>query len=108
MLLVFMLFHLARHDVFDTPPKMETLLRSAGFASPRSWAEDLVCTLDAEHLLCLKESLGSSKPRFDSLAPVAREACLAEARRRMKELTPEDFVARGEVVYSVRARDQAA
>jgi hypothetical protein len=90
-----------RHDPVDTPQKMEALLGDAGFTSPRSWADDLVCTLDAEHLLSLKTSLGSSKPRFDSLAPVVRTACVAEGRRRMKELAPEDFVARGRIVYSV-------
>jgi hypothetical protein len=45
--------------------------------------------------------MGSAKPRFDSLAPVAREACVAEARGRMKGLASEDFMARGKVVYSV-------
>jgi len=90
-----------RHDRVDTPKKMEALLHEAGFDSPHSWEDDLVCTLDAEHLLRLKTSLGSSKPRFDGLAPLVRTACLAEARRRMNELAPEDFDARGRVVYSV-------
>lgn len=91
----------ARHDSVDAPEKMEALLRSAGFVTPRSWADDLVCTLDAQHLLRLRTNLGSSKPRFDSLAPVSRAACVADARRRMKELGPDDFVARGRVVYAV-------
>lgn len=91
----------ARHGLVDTPEKMEVLLRDAGFDSPHSWTCDLVATLDAEHLIRLRTSMGSSKPRFDSLTPAARNACVAEASRRMKELTPEDFVARGKVVYSV-------
>ncbi len=90
-----------RHDQVDTPRKMEALLAEAGFASARCWADDLVCTIEAEHLLQLKTSLGSSKPRFDSLDPWARTACVDEGRRRMTELAPEDFVARGTVVYSV-------
>jgi len=90
-----------RHDRVDTPQKMETLLRDAGFASTRCWENELVYTIDAEHLLQLKTSLGSSKPRFDSLAPLVRMACVAEGRRRMTELAPEDFVARGRIVYSV-------
>jgi hypothetical protein len=80
---------------------METLLRSAGFTSPRSWTGDLVAMIDAEHLLRLRTSMGSVKTRFDSLAPPAREACVAEARTRMRRLVREDFVARGKVVYSV-------
>lgn len=90
-----------RHDRVDTPRKMEALLQTAGFEAPHSWEDELVCTLDAEHLIRLRTSLGSSKPRFDSLAPAARTVCLAEARGRMKELAAEDFVARGRVVCSV-------
>jgi SAM-dependent methyltransferase len=91
----------SRHQLVDTPRKMETLLEDSGFTSSRSWADELMWTLDAEHLLRLRTSLGSSKPRFDGLAPAARAACVAEARLRMKELQPGDFVARARVVYSV-------
>lgn len=91
----------ARHECVDTPKKMETLLGKAGLDSPRSWEGDLVCTLDAEHLLRLRTSLGSSKSRFDSLDTDARTACLAEVSQRMRALTSEGFVARGRVVYSV-------
>ncbi len=91
----------ARHDQVDTPEKLEALLRGAGFTAPRSWEDELVCTLDAEHLLRLRTSLGSSKPRFDSLTPEARAACLADARRRMNLLGPDDFIARGRVVHAV-------
>ena len=90
-----------RHDHVDTPNKMETLLRDAGFASERCWTDDLVWTIEAEHLIRLKTSLGSSKPRYDSLDPLVREACVAEARERMSELAPDDFVAEGKVIYSV-------
>lgn len=90
-----------RHDRVDTPEKMETLLRASGYASARCWADELVCTIEAEHMLRLKTSMGASKPRFDSLDPRVRAACMADARHRMKALAPEDFVARGKVVYSV-------
>lgn len=91
----------ARHDAVDTPEKVEALLHSAGFTSARSWTSDLATTIDAEHLIRLRTSLGSAKPRFDSLAPAAREACVAAARARMGHLAHEDFIARAEVVYSV-------
>jgi SAM-dependent methyltransferase len=90
-----------RHASVDTPEKMETLLRISGFTSPHSWADDLVSTLDLEHLLRLRTSMGSSKPRFDSLDPQTREACVANARHRMEGLACEDFVARGRIVYAV-------
>lgn len=91
----------ARHELVDTPEKVEALLYEAGFSSARSWAEDLVHTIDAELLISLRTSLGVSKRRFDSLAPGAQEACAADARRQMRSLSPEDFVARGRVIYAV-------
>jgi len=91
----------ARHDAVDTPSKMEALLDGAGFTVVRSWGEELVDRFDMDRLLRLKTNLGASKPRFDSLEPAAREACLQAARRRMAALTADDFVARGRVIYSV-------
>ena len=90
-----------RHAAVDTPEKMETLLRIAGFKSPRCWADDLISALDLEHLIRLRTSMGSGKYRFDSLDPLTREACVAAARSRMQGLECEDFVARGRIVYAV-------
>lgn len=90
-----------RHDFVDTPKKMEGLLCDAGFASARSWTEKLSWGIDVDHLIRLRTNMGSSKPRFDNLDTVASKACVTEARRRMKELTPKDFVARGRVIYAV-------
>jgi len=89
-----------RHDLVDTPEKMQNLLTQAGFRDIRAWGDDLVYRIDLEHLLRLRTTLGSAKPRFDSLAPQAREACVADARRRMQELSPDEFVARGRVVHA--------
>jgi SAM-dependent methyltransferase len=91
----------ARLETVDAPAKLEALLHRAGFESARAWEAELVATIDAEHLVRLRTSLGSWKPRFDSLSPEAARACLGEARRRLAELRPEDFVARGRVVHAV-------
>jgi SAM-dependent methyltransferase len=91
----------ARHAAVDGPEKMEALLQSAGFTSARSWTGDLVNTIDAEHLIRLRTSMGAAKTRFDSVPALVRGALVAEARARMGRLTPEDFVSRGKVVYSV-------
>ena len=91
----------ARHEAVNTPEKMELLLRGMGFTAVRAWTEDLVSTISLEHLLSLKTRMGSEKARFDSLADAAREACVASARCRMEALSAEDFVARGQVVYTV-------
>ena len=92
---------ITRHEAVDTPRKMDELLRKAGFSDVRVWEEELASRFDAESLLRLKTKLGSSKPRFDSLAPEASEICLADVRRRMEGLAPDDFLGRGRVVYSI-------
>jgi len=94
----------SRHEAVDTPAKMESLLRSAGFRSPRCWEDDLVHRIDVDYLVRLRTSLGSSKLRFDTLAPDVAAVCLNEARRRMNGLGPDDFIARGKVVYAVATR----
>lgn len=93
-----------RDEAVNAPEKLEALLRSAGFAQPRAWNDDLVWTFDADGLIHLKTSMGSSKPRFDSLSPAASKACLAEARARMATLPPEGFVARASLVYAMGSR----
>ncbi|TMA30512.1 MAG: class I SAM-dependent methyltransferase [Deltaproteobacteria bacterium] len=91
----------ARHELVDSPEKMAALLREAGFREPDCGVEPLVSALDADHLVRLRTRMGANKPRFDSLEPAARAACMASARRRMAGLTREDFVARGRVVYAI-------
>jgi SAM-dependent methyltransferase len=92
---------LTRHDQVDSPEKITALLVESGFGSANCWVDDLVERIDAEHLLRLRTSLGSAKPRFDSLAPEPQAACLAEARRRMEGMSSGAFVARAKLIYSV-------
>ncbi len=91
----------SRHDRVDTVDKMEALLAGAGFEGAVCWIDDLVHRIEADHLLRLRTSLGSMKPRFDSLSAPVRAACLEEASRRMAELPSEAFVSRGKLIYSV-------
>lgn len=91
----------ARHDLVDTPEKMEMLLRDAGFSGVRAWADDLVTVIPLEQLIALKTSLGSEKARFDSLDDQTRSECAAEARERLRVLEPDGFTATGTIVYAV-------
>lgn len=91
----------ALHEAVDTPEKMEALLGAAGFWTVRAWADGLDVALEPEHLIHLKTRMGSGKPRFESMGPEARLACVAEARRRMAGLSREDLAAHIGVVYSV-------
>ena len=90
-----------RHDLLDTPEKMERLLRGAGFDDVRTWAGKLVTSIDLEQLIALKTSVGNEKARFDSLDDQARTECLAKARQQLSALEPADFTATGRVVYAV-------
>jgi ubiquinone/menaquinone biosynthesis C-methylase UbiE len=90
-----------RHEGVDTPEKIESLLDEAEFASRRAWEEDLIVDIDLEHVLSLRTRLGSYKPRFDSLSDKSKTSCLTEARLAMDRLAPEDFVARGRLIYAV-------
>jgi ubiquinone/menaquinone biosynthesis C-methylase UbiE len=90
-----------RHEDVDTPKKMTKLLDDAGFASIRSWAETLLSHIGADHLIRLRTSMGSCKPRFDSLDTRAQADCVAEARHRLKGLAPEDFMARGKIIHAL-------
>ena len=90
-----------RHEEVDTPEKMMKLLDEAGFVSTRSWAETLRTHIDADHLIRLRTSMGSCKPRFDSLDTRAQADCVAVARHRLKKLAPEDFMAQGEIIHAL-------
>ena len=91
----------SRHDRVDSTGKVATFLAEAGFHDFDCWIDDHEYDFSTEDLLRLRTSLGSSKPRFDSLTPGNQADCLAEARRRMAELPSEAFVARGQLIYSV-------
>jgi SAM-dependent methyltransferase len=90
-----------RHQRVDSADKMEALLRASGFAEPRCREGELVRAISDHELVQLRTHLGSSKARFDSMAPDVGAACIEIARRRMTALTPEQRVARVRVVYAL-------
>jgi SAM-dependent methyltransferase len=93
-----------RHDRFNTPDKIAGLLEEIGFKEVRCREADLIARIDIDHLLELKTSMGSMKPRFDSLSPELQKACVSEARRRMSGVSPEEFTARGRTVNATARR----
>jgi ubiquinone/menaquinone biosynthesis C-methylase UbiE len=90
-----------RHEATGNPAAMEALMRDAGFATARAWGEELRHVIDADHLERLRTQMGSSLPRFESLDADARTSCLATARMRLAALAPDDFIARGPIVFSL-------
>lgn len=95
---------MSRHEQVDSPGKMDAIFRGAGASSVRSWEEDLLHELVPDHLIRLRTSMGSLRPRFESLASSARAACLAAARSRMSAVPSAGFLAKGRIVYTVAER----
>ena len=93
-----------RHDLVDSPEKMESLLKRAGFASARAWQEPCQQMIEADHLVRLRTTLGRTRPRYDGLDPQRRESCLRWARERLSSLRPEDFLVKGMVIYAMGLR----
>lgn len=91
----------ARHEALDAPEKLVALLRAAGFSHAEAWYREMEADFPMERLIELKTHLGSGGQRWDGLDDAARPACMAEARRRLAALGPEDFVARGRAVIAV-------
>jgi ubiquinone/menaquinone biosynthesis C-methylase UbiE len=90
-----------RDDWVDSPDKMERLMKGAGFESVRTWRESCEHMIDADHLAGLRTSLGRCRPRYEALSPEKGASCLARARQRLSMLPPDEFLARGMVVYAV-------
>jgi hypothetical protein len=83
----------ARHDLMDTPQKVQGLLEQAGFDVLRIDGVEIIDRMDAEEFLARRTTLGVTKPRFASLPAPDRAACLQEAGERLAGLAPGDFVA---------------
>ena len=91
---------LARHDLMDTPEKIDGLLRRAGFETMATAVEREPDVMDLEEFLWRRTSVGSAGRRFRSLPNEARAACLAAARERLAGLDPEDFTDPQEAVLA--------
>lgn len=84
----------SHHDLMDAPEKVGELLGGAGFIAETVTEVPVEDATTAEDLLARRTTLGYSRQRFESLEEPARSACLRSARERLRELPPEDFVAR--------------
>ena len=91
----------SRHDRVDSVEKMRAVFHEAGFEDVACWVDELVYRMEPHHLLRLRTSLGSTKPRFDSLSPDAQVSCLSLARARMEAMPSSAFMARAKLIFSV-------
>lgn len=88
----------SRHDLMDTPDKLDTLLRAAGFVAPRVELLPWSHHPDLDDFIALRASLGVSSRRLARLDPATRDEFLRNVRARLARLSPEDFVDRTNVI----------
>ncbi|MGH2752088.1 MAG: class I SAM-dependent methyltransferase [Actinomycetota bacterium] len=92
---------ISRHDLVDTPAKLEAMFAEAGFVAIRTWMGTYENRMTSEKFMQHRLGHGMSRYRFESLAPDGRRQCLARVSTRLEDLSAEDFVDRAEVVYAV-------
>lgn len=90
----------ARHDLMDTPEKIDGLLRHAGFVTTMTVVERVPDVMNLEEFLWRRTRVGSAGRRFRSLTSQTRTACLAAARERLARLDPTEFTDPQEAVLT--------
>ena len=90
-----------RHELVDSPKKLERLIGGAGFDSVRAWEEPCEHMINLEHLLHLRTNLGRSLPRYEYLDAERRGSFLARVRERLSDAPSDWFLATGRVVYAL-------
>jgi SAM-dependent methyltransferase len=88
-----------RHELVDSPAKLESLLGDTGFVDLRSWTADLNEVLDLESFIEARTRLGRCKRRFEFLDVATRQSCLRHARLRLEAMGSDDFVDRSTAIF---------
>jgi ubiquinone/menaquinone biosynthesis C-methylase UbiE len=81
----------AKTELMDTPERVASLLRDAGFAEVHSAIEREPLAMTLEEFLEQRTGMGRSRSRFESLSPDVRTEMLAQARERLTGLKAQDF-----------------
>ena len=82
----------------DTTAKTCGLFEAAGFVDVDSEVRDYSYQMTLEDFVGLRQTVGSSKHRFDSLDADARDRLIATVRERLSELAPDDFSFRMQII----------
>lgn len=94
----------ARHELMDTPAKIEGLLAAAGLAPVRSWGGWFEHRWTPEGLLTLQSRCGVPSRRLPSLPEPAQAECRARVAARLVPVAG-DLCYRPEVLFTVARRD---
>jgi ubiquinone/menaquinone biosynthesis C-methylase UbiE len=95
---------LSWHELVNTPQKVNRELEAAGFTVAVSRVESFVEQPTCAEFVSRRTSLGSCGHRWISLQQARRQALLGNARRRLEELSPEEFEEESEVIITVAER----
>jgi ubiquinone/menaquinone biosynthesis C-methylase UbiE len=91
---------IARHDLMDSPEKIQGLLESAGFVSMRAVVQEFTHRIDLEEFIRLRTGVGGTRQRLESLDEGGRRRCVARARERLLNLSADDLVLRMPIVLA--------
>lgn len=95
---------LAQHELMDSPDKVRTLLRGAGFSSPSA---DVMAWNDhptQSEFVDRHSTLGAAGRRLANLDRGKRAAFLIDVRRLLEPLTPDDFFDASDVIIATATR----
>jgi SAM-dependent methyltransferase len=96
-----------RHDRLDTAEKVHAALMSAGLIPQDVWTQRHEIRTEPGQYLSRMLAFGGRR-RLAALSTRDRAECVARIRRRLADLSPDDFCDRSEVVYGLSATPSAA
>jgi SAM-dependent methyltransferase len=91
---------IARHELMDSPEKVQGLLESAGFLSARAVVHEFTHRIEPDEFIRLRAGVGSPRQRLESLDEDSRRRCVARARERLSNLSADDFVLRIPIILA--------
>lgn len=91
-------------EAMNAPPKLEALLRTAGFADCRARIHRVERPVGPDELLRSATRLGTAARRLAVLPRARASQAVDRARRRLADLPPDDLVDRSEVVLATARR----
>jgi ubiquinone/menaquinone biosynthesis C-methylase UbiE len=95
---------LSWHELVDSPRKTTELLQDAGFTDVTVMAMSFVEHPTCEEFLAQRTNLGFCRYRWESLDEADRQDVLHIARRRLEEMSSDDFEEDAEVIVTVGRR----
>ena len=91
---------IARHELMDSPEKVQGLLESTGFLSARAEVREFTHRIEPDEFVRLRTGVGSTRQRLESLDEDTRRRCVARSRERLSHLSDDDLVLRMQVVFA--------